>query len=139
MAVITSLVTQSGGQTVQTVIEVTQTAQPSESNSGPNKVAIAVGITVAVVVVAAVIGGLFFFMRHRKNTAIENERRRHEMMTNLVAGGEKPGSSYSMPDSRLDQGFMFQRRQSDGSIADNEDYSRKILKVSTMIEGERPC
>ena len=123
----TAIITQSGGQTIQTVIKVTETAQ-ADSSTGPNKVAIAVGVVVSVVAVLVIVGGLFFFMRHRKNTAIENERRRHQMMTNLVAG-EKPGSSYSMADSRLDQGVMFQRRQSDGSIADNEDYSRRILKV----------
>ncbi|KAI4148524.1 MAG: hypothetical protein LQ340_005057 [Diploschistes diacapsis] len=130
----TAVITQSGGKTVQTVVMVTETAPaqaaPSASTGGPNKVAIAVGVVVAVIGVAIVIGALFFWMRYRKNKAIEEERRRHQMMTNLVTG-EKPGSSYSLGDSRLDQGVMFQRRQSDGSIADNEDYSRRILKVST--------
>jgi len=30
---------------------------------------------------------------------------------------------------RLDQAVMGQRRMSDGSIANNKDYSRRILKV----------
>lgn len=133
LVVSTALVTQSGGQTVPTVIRVTETAQASSPSGGSNKVAIAVGIVIAVVAVAAVVGALFFWMRHRKNKAIEEERSRHQMMTNLVTG-EKPGSSYSMGDSRLDQSVMFQRRQSDGSIADNEDYSRRILKVKALEE-----
>ena len=126
----TTLVTQPGGQTVPTVIEVTTTASAApESSPGPNKVAIGVGVVVGVVVLAAIIGGLFFWMRHRKNQAIAEERARLEALTNRVTG-EKPGSSYSLGDSRLDQNVMFQRRASDGSIADNEDYSRRILKVS---------
>ena len=125
----TAIVTKSGGQTVPTVIEVTETAQPSSDPSGgSNKVGIAVGVTVAVVAVAVVIGALFFWMRHRKNRAIQEERDRLQSMTNTVTG-EKPGSSYSLGDSRLNQSVMFQRRQSDGSIADNEDYSRRILQV----------
>ena len=132
----TALVTKSGGQTVPTVITVTTTAVPStDSGSGSNKVAIAVGVVVAVIVVAVAVGALFFWMRHRKNKAIEEERSRLQTMTNTVTG-EKPGSSYSLGDTRLDQGVMFQRRQSDGSIADNEDYSRRILKVSCLINEE---
>jgi len=105
----------------------TPTAQPS--NGGANKAAIAGGIVVAVVVVAAIIGGVFFYMRRSKQRALAEEQRRHEMMTSFVTG-EKPGSGYTSPDSRLDPSMMFQRRLSDGSIRDNEDYSRRILKVA---------
>jgi len=36
------------------------------------------------------------------------------------------GSNPSMNDSRLDPDVMATRRQSDGSIADNADYSRRL-------------
>jgi cell wall integrity and stress response component len=117
-----------GGTTVPTVIQITATPPPDNGNSN-NKIGIAVGVVVAVVAVASIIGGLLFWMRHKKRQALEEERQRHEMMTSFVTG-EKPGTSYSMSDSRLDPGVMFQRRLSDGSIRDNEDYSRRILKVN---------
>ena len=42
-------------------------------------------------------------------------------------------SSTSVTDSRLEPSVMFQRRMSDGSIADNQDYSRRILKVNPYL------
>ncbi len=96
-------------------------------SSGPNKAGIAAGVVVGIVALSAVAGGVFFFLRNRKRRAIEEEYRR-----NMANGyGPKPpnSSAGSMSDSRLDPVVMMQRRQSDGSIADNQDYSRRILKV----------
>ncbi len=76
---------------------------------------------------SAIAGGIFFFLRNRKKRAVEEEYRR-----NVAAGynGKPPSSSAgSLNDSRLEPSVMMQRRQSDGSIADNQDYSRRILKV----------
>ena len=129
----TVFVTQSGVQKPSVIYEVTQTATPQTSSEGPNKAAIAAGVAVAVVVVAAIVGAVFFIMRHKKNKALEEERRRHQAMTAL-ATGEKPPSTYSLADSRLEPNVMFQRRQSDGSIMDNHDYSRRILKVKMRFE-----
>jgi len=42
-----------------------------------------------------------------------------------VESAKKPS-----PDQRLDPVLLQQRRLSDGSIADNQDYSRRILKVT---------
>ncbi|EDN92066.1 hypothetical protein SS1G_07928 [Sclerotinia sclerotiorum 1980 UF-70] len=48
----------------------------------------------------------------------------------LVTGGKVPVSSGgSFTDTRLDP-TLANRRMSDGSIADNQDYSRRILKVT---------
>lgn len=95
--------------------------------SGPNVAGIAAGVVVGVVALTAFAGGLFLFLKSRKRRAIEEEHR-----NNLVGWyGQKPptSSSGSISDSRLEPSVMMQRRQSDGSIADNQDYSRRILKV----------
>ncbi|MCJ1244590.1 hypothetical protein MMC30_001788 [Trapelia coarctata] len=106
------------GSTSAPVVYTTETAAPS---SGPNKAAIAAGVVVSVVLVCAFVGGLMFWLRQKRRRELEEEHRRRE----------KPhsSSSSSLPDSRLEPSVMFQRRQSDGSIADNQDYSRRILKV----------
>jgi cell wall integrity and stress response component len=109
------------GSTSAQVVYTTQSASPS----GPNKGAIAAGVIVAVVVVCAVVGGIMLWMRQRRRRELEEEHRRKE--------AEKPqphgNSTTSLTDARLEPSVMFQRRQSDGSIADNQDYSRRILKV----------
>lgn len=85
---------------------------------------------VGVVAVAGILGGIFFFMRRRRNKELEEKHRRNAAISTFFPG--KPPSSsggYSVSDARLDP-VMAQRRVSNGSIADNEDYSRKILRVS---------
>jgi cell wall integrity and stress response component len=62
---------------------------------------------------------------------VEEEYRRNAAVSSFIAG-KPPNSSSgasSFNDTRLDPAVMAQRRMSDGSIADNEDYSRRILKV----------
>lgn len=102
-----------------------------DSKSGPNIGAIVAGVVVGVVVVAAAIGGGVFFMRRRRNAEIEEEHRRNAAVNAFINGSKPPGSSgsISMTDSRMDP-VMAHRRLSDGSIADNQDYSRRILRVS---------
>lgn len=119
-----------GGQPSPSVVSITQTAQPTATAAaaGPNKAAIAAGVVAGLVALAGLVGGLVFYMRYKKRKALEEERQRHEAITSLV-NGEKPPSTYSLADSRLEPSVMFQRRQSDGSIMDNQDYSRRILKV----------
>jgi cell wall integrity and stress response component len=90
---------------------------------------IAAGVVVGVVVIAALIGGGFFYLRRKRNREIEEEYRRNAAVNAFI--GKPPGSSGggSMTDSRMDP-VMAHRRMSDGSIADNQDYSRRILRVS---------
>lgn len=64
--------------------------------------------------------GAFLIIRKRNREKVEEEYRRSAAAREF---GQKPSS-----DSRLDPA-MVQRRDSVGSIADNEDYSRRILKV----------
>lgn len=113
------------GQTTAQETIITTTQAPS--SSGPNKAGIAAGVVVGIVALSAIAGGIFFFLRNRKRRAVEEEYRR-----NVASdyGAKLPTSSAgSVSDARLEPSVMMQRRQSDGSIADNQDYSRRILKV----------
>ena len=127
----TVFITQSG-TTVPSVISITPSSPPENNNPGPNKAAIAAGVVVAIIGVAAIVGGVILFMRRKRKQALEDERRRHEDQTRL-ATGDKPPSTFSLADSRLEPGVMFQRRQSDGSIMDNQDYTRRILQVRAHV------
>ena len=121
------------GQTTPQETIITTTRAPS--SSGPNKASVAAGVVVGIVALSAIAGGIFFFLRNRKRRAVEEEYRRN------VAGGygaKPPASSAgSVSDARLEPSVMMQRRQSDGSIADNQDYSRRILKVCPISCGVR--
>ncbi|TVY88661.1 Cell wall integrity and stress response component [Lachnellula willkommii] len=105
----------------------------THAKGGPNKAAIAAGVVVGIVAFSAIAGGLYLFMRNKKRRAVEDEYRRNAANNTFIAGGGKPpnssGGDSSFTDTRLDQATMAQRRMSDGSIADNQDYSRRILKV----------
>jgi cell wall integrity and stress response component len=86
---------------------------------------------VSIVVVAAIIVGGYFYMRRRRIRQIEEDHRRTAAVNSFIGASKPPSSSggFSITDSRLDP-VMAQRRISNGSIADNQDYSRKILRVS---------
>ncbi|KAI9834266.1 MAG: hypothetical protein M1819_003104 [Sarea resinae] len=119
----TKVVTASGQSTAAAPTETTK-----KHGSGTNKAGIAAGVVVGVVALSAIIGGALVYLRMRRRRAIEEEYRRNAALTGF--GGAKPGSASSVSDSRLEPSVMMQRRQSDGSIADNQDYSRRILKVT---------
>ncbi|KAF3004918.1 hypothetical protein E8E13_006908 [Curvularia kusanoi] len=102
----------------------------SNSDSKPNTAGIAAGVVVGVVGLAAIIGGIWFFLRRRRQHQAEADYRRNAAGVNDFINGGKTGAS-SINDSRIDPSFM-DRRQSNGSIADNEDYSRRILKVTNV-------
>ncbi|RYP43621.1 hypothetical protein DL770_011563 [Monosporascus sp. CRB-9-2] len=125
----TTAPTQSTSAPAETVSE-TPDSDP-DSESGSNTVGIAVGIVCGLLAVGAVGGAAYFYMRRRRNEEIEEEHRRNAAVNAFITGGKPPGSSggLSMSDSRLDP-VMVNRRMSDGSIADNQDYSRRILRVT---------
>lgn len=87
-----------------------------------NKAGVAAGIVVGILAATSIGFGAFIFARKQKRRRVEEEYRRSVAI--LEYGGKKPES-----DVRLDP-VMLQRRMSDGSIADNQDYSRRILKVT---------
>lgn len=102
-----------------------------DSGSGVNVAGVVAGCVVGVLAVAGGAGAAWFFMRRRRNTEIEEEHRRNAAVNAFISGSKPPGSSgsISMTDSRLDP-VMGHRRLSNGSIDDNQDYSRKILRVT---------
>jgi cell wall integrity and stress response component len=88
------------------------------------------------VVLAAIAGGAYVFIRNKRRREVEDEYRRNAAVSSFIGGGKPPSSSggvSSFNDMRLDPAAMAQRRMSDGSIADNQDYSRRILKVRHNI------
>lgn len=105
-------------------------AAPDDTEGGPNKVGIAVGVVVGVVALGALIGAAIFFIRRRKRRAVEDEYRRNQAMGSLVNNDKMHSKSGSVSDQRLDPSISHRRRQSDGSIADELDFTRKILQVS---------
>ncbi|KAI1413404.1 hypothetical protein F5Y13DRAFT_29471 [Hypoxylon sp. FL1857] len=125
----TSSVTNAPASTSDTIETITAPSD-SDNKGGPNVAGIAAGVVVGVVVVSAVLGGGFFWMRRKRNAEIEEEHRRNAAVNAFISGGKPPSSSggLSMSDSRLDP--VMNRRMSDGSIADNQDYSRRILRVT---------
>jgi len=107
----------------------TKSAPPPPPDSKPNTVAVAVGVVVGVLALGAICFGVWFLLRRRRQKQAEEDYRRNAANVNtFVNGGKLHTSNSSMNDSRLDPSFL-DRRQSNGSIADNEDYSRRILKV----------
>jgi len=92
-----------------------------EEKGGMSKAAAAAAAVVSILVVAALaVGGFIFYRRHQR-MKIEEEYRRTLAARDFTKKNEL--------DHRLEP-VMLQRRLSDGSIADNEDYSRRILKVT---------
>lgn len=137
----TTLVVPSAKTIIQTI-----SGAPSDSTSAPSTssghsngstIGIAVGVVVGLVALVAILGGALFYCRRRRRAKnAENGHARAESLNAFVAsGGTLPGipqRKVSITDSRLDPRIMVQtRRQSAGSVfADNQDYSRRILKVA---------
>lgn len=126
-----------GGQTVVVTASSQATgssaATTSSSSSGPSKAGIAAGVVIGIVAIAAIAGGAYIFIRNKRRHEVEEEYRRNAAVSSFISGGKPPqssGGASSFTDMRLDPAVMAQRRMSDGSIADNQDYSRRILKVT---------
>jgi cell wall integrity and stress response component len=123
-----SVITEAGQTIIVTAPGNSKATQ--SSSGGPSKAGIAAGVVAGVLAICAAVGGLFFFLRARKRKSVEEAYRRNAAINQFVQGGRKQTSEgSSASDSRLDPSIMVQRRMSDGSIADNQDYSRRILKV----------
>lgn len=86
------------------------------------------GVVVGVVALLAIAGGLAFWWRKRVNREIEEEHRRNAAVNAFMKPPGSSGGYSATTDTRLDP-VMAQRRLSSGSIADNQDYSRRILRV----------
>ncbi|KPI42936.1 uncharacterized protein AB675_2137 [Cyphellophora attinorum] len=110
------------------VVTATASASPSSSGGGgSSKVGIAVGVVVGVIAVAAIAGVAVFFYRRRRNQKLEEEHARNAAINGFTKGPKSEASSAN--DSRLDPSIYSARRDSLGSIADERDFSRRILQV----------
>jgi cell wall integrity and stress response component len=127
-----SVITKAG----QTIVVTASSSAKSSGGGGSNKAGIAAGVVVGIIAIAAIVGGIYFFLRQRKRKAVEEEFRRNAAVNSFVSG--KPKSEVSSTnDQRLDPNITaFHRRQSIGSIADERDFSRRILQVSTFAPGQ---
>ncbi|KAJ5898892.1 hypothetical protein N7495_003636 [Penicillium taxi] len=104
----------------------TTSATSKESQEELNKskratATIAAGVVLGVVGVAAIAGAAFLFFRSRKS-----KTRGFRDVPDYNRNSQMPEMS-----SRFDGDFMAQRRQSNGSIEDDKDFSRRILQVRT--------
>ncbi|KAI9367860.1 WSC domain-containing protein [Aspergillus egyptiacus] len=111
---------------VATVTSTPSKEADEKKDEGPNTAAIAAGVVVGVVGLAALIGAAFFLWRFKNRHPADTRLRE---MSAIEQFG-KPVSQDSMSDSRFDHDFMAQRRQSNGSIDDDRDFSRRILQVT---------
>lgn len=116
------VVTQAGTTVVVTASSQTNNSQ--SKSSGPNIAGIAAGVVVGVGVLGIIIGSAFFLIRRQKRKAVEREYRRNAAISFAPSKTASTGSI-----SRWEGEYMAQRRQSNGSIAEDEDFSRRILKV----------
>lgn len=135
------------GKTVVITLSATSAASATSSadsddkkehKSKSNTAGIAAGVVVGVVVIAAIAGGVYFYMRNRRRKQIEEEysKRSQAQGPGIPASrGMSVRSNHAGPDARLDPEAMVNRRLSDGSIADEQDYSRRILKVTNPDDG----
>jgi tetrahydromethanopterin S-methyltransferase subunit F len=98
-------------------------------------VGIVVGVVVAIVIVGALAGFAFIFFRRRQRAEMD-EFKKNSDITSFVGSGstmvDPNRPQMWAPDQRLDTGTT-SNRISNGSIADNQDYSRRILQVSANI------
>ncbi|EMC99977.1 hypothetical protein BAUCODRAFT_30404 [Baudoinia panamericana UAMH 10762] len=140
-----SVVTSEGpGHTVMITVPAAQATYPSstptaDSKPGTSVAGIAAGVVVGVVIIAALIGGLVFWLRRRKQQAAEHEFKRSTGTVDFLRGGREPKlpqTAHSQTsDARLDP--TAGKRNSQGSIADEGDYSRRVLRVANPDNSDR--
>ncbi|KAI9670260.1 MAG: hypothetical protein M1831_006474 [Alyxoria varia] len=141
VSTVTVAVSQDAANNVPTPTPTTAQSNQSNDDEGTStgtKVGIAVGVVAGILVFAALVFAVWFFMKRRKTGASDHSTRprRTTSVGSFAAAGTAPSGvkhgnrNIGSSDSRLDNLMVEHRRLSDGSIADNEDYSRRILKVT---------
>jgi len=107
-----------------TIIQSPSDSSSSSSSSGGISGGAAAGIAIGVLLLIGIGAGAFFFIRRRQR------RDAYQRQYEGSGFGSSPGS-LNRPfgtDQRLEPS-MVQKRESVGSLADEQDYSRKILRV----------
>jgi cell wall integrity and stress response component len=133
-----SVITKAGETIVITAPgQADATNQASGGGGGSSKIGIAVGVVVGVILLCALVGAGILFIRHRKRKAVEDEYRRNQAINSFVTGDKPQSKGGSILDQRLDPALVHHRRQSDGSIADEMDFSRRILQVCHLPTSRR--
>ena len=130
-----SVVTEAGQTIIVTApgqATPTKSSQPA-NGGGPSKAAVAAGVVVGVIIIAALIGCALILARRQRRKAVEEEYKRNAAANRFVAADKPEARGSPTPDQRLDPSIMQHRRLSDGSIADNVDFSRRILQVDTFF------
>ena len=102
-----------------------QSSSAAPSKGGGSTVGIAVGVVVGVVLLAALAGGAFVFFRRKQQRDMQEFKRQNDVAAFTGAASNDRPQMWA-PDTRLDTAG---NRNSNGSIADNADYSRRILQV----------
>lgn len=116
----------------ETVVVTASSSSNANGGGGPNKVGIAVGVVVGVVAIAALIGAGIFYIKQKQRREIEEEHKAQAAINSFVSSHNSDPKS----DSRLDPSMASSyRRESIGSIADERDFSRKILQVRNPDRG----
>lgn len=105
----------------------------SSSTSAPKKssnaVGIAVGVIVGIVAIAGLAGAGIFLMKRKQRREMEEYKAQNDVAS-FVSGGQKPDLSRpSMWAADQRMAGSNNPRLSNGSIADNQDYSRRILQI----------
>ncbi|KAJ5779603.1 Carbohydrate-binding WSC subgroup [Penicillium paradoxum] len=126
-SVATTISTAPSGETQVVTTHPSATPTPTDdieeqTSKSHNTAAIAAGVVVGVVGFAALCGAIFFWWRSKRNKTNPGSA--------PVGGYGRDSGPPSMSDSRFDGDFMAQRRQSNGSIDDDHDFSRRILQVA---------
>lgn len=132
----------SASHSAYTVV-VTGSDHTSGSNNGNkgshvNPAATAAGIVVGIVGIAALAGAVFLFLRHKKRRDAEESYRRQAALNSFTQVTQKPVISETMSGptpygGRNDFNPQFNanyKRQSNGSIVDDQDFSPRILQVT---------
>lgn len=93
-------------------------------------------MVVGAVALVGLVAGIYFFLRRRRAVSVSSSG--HRRATSIDAWSSVPPTMgptlprlSTLNDSRLDPRVLNEKRKSGVSIfADNEDYSRRILKVA---------
>lgn len=114
-------------ETIVVTASATPKTSQSASGGGTNKVGIAVGVVVGVVAIAVIAGGAVIYYKQKRRREIIEEHKAQAAVNSFVSSRLSDTKS----DARLDPSVASSyRRESIGSIADERDFSRKILQVS---------